>query len=141
MQNELTEGFTAERSRSLHEDIERITPTNLISGVTFRSAWQDGILCFFQSLFCMASQRFHQPPLDEDHQSEEDDEAASPCHEDRPERLQSHEPEPQEPPHPWFQLLCQPPDTGSFPCLCSCPCCDPSLPGSRVRDGRVSRTR
>ena len=33
------------------------------------------------------------------------------------------------------------PDTGFCPCLCLCPCRDPSLPGSRVRDGRASRTR
>ena len=32
-------------------------------------------------------------------------------------------------------------DTGSSPCLCPCPCCDPLLLGSRGHDGRVSRTR
>ena len=47
MQVQLTEGVTAERSRSFHVDMEVDTPTNWISGVTFRPAWQEGNLFFF----------------------------------------------------------------------------------------------
>ena len=52
MQRSLIEGFTAERSRSLCVNTAFGTPTILIFGVTFRSAQQDGFLCFFLSLPC-----------------------------------------------------------------------------------------
>ena len=141
MQIELIEGSAAERSRSLHEDIESITPTNLISGVTSRSAWRDDTLCFcypfsiwllsgstsLPSMKTTSPKKMTRRLRPATRIARSGSNPTNLCSRNLPILGSSR------------SASCL--DTGSFPCLCLCPCCGLSPPGSRGLDGQVSRTR